>query len=127
MRCYLPLSKSEFAHFIESSQMQCEILYVPTPTLALKYGVSDEEETEYAALELARTDAESIKKPVIVAFELSEVSIASGSEIKAGVVTGKYSIRNPDVIALYLIYGADDELEWYDASESAICLAKIGE
>jgi len=107
--------------------MQCEILYVPTPTLALKYGVSDEEETEYAALELARTDAESIKKPVIVAFELSEVSIASGSEIKAGVVTGKYSIRNPDVIALYLIYGADDELEWYDASESAICLAKIGE
>ena len=121
------MSKSEFARFMESPQMPCEILYVPTSALALEYGVSDEEEAEYAALELARTDAELIKKPLIVALELSEISIASGSEIKAGVVTGKYSISYPDIVALYLIYGADDELEWYDASESAICMAKIGE
>lgn len=128
MRCYMPLSKSELALFVDSSHLHSILLFRPSQALALEYAVEEEEELEYAALELAREWAESAEraeKQIIVALELKDEFLVGGSEIRAGRVEGAFDISYDDVVALYLIHNADDELEWYDASESATCLAQI--
>lgn len=121
MRSYVPMSKSELESFVLSSSLVLDTIYLPTLALAEDYGVSDEEEVEYAALEIARAAAESKNKPFVVAFESVKIS---QKEIAPGVVVGEFPMQFGEVVAIYLIEDPNEELEWYDPSESAICLAK---
>lgn len=121
MRSYVPMSKSELESFVLSSSLVLDTIYLPTLALAEDYGVSDEEDVEYAALEIARSAAESKNKPFVVAFESVKIS---QNEIAPGVVVGEFPMQFGEVVAIYLIEDPNEELEWYDPSESAICLAK---
>lgn len=132
MRCYVPMSTGELEAFIDSSSARFQTLYLPTLALAEDYGVSDDEEVEYAALEIARAAAESTNKSIVAALEISDSqlatsitdAVASNKEISAGVIAGEFHLTFTEVVAVYLIEEPDEELEWYDASEATSCLAK---
>lgn len=124
MRCYAPMSTAELNAFVESSRFDVSFLYVPSDALSVEYGVNDEEEIEYAAQEVARAAAERLSKPFIVALDVESEVVDRAVEASAGVIEGSFELNYSDVVALYLITGPDDELEWYDASESALCIAQ---
>lgn len=124
MRGYVPMAKSELQAFIQSAAAMTRKLFLPTEQLALEYGVSDLEEAEYGALEVARESAEGAGQSFIVAFEFSDELIALGHEVAPGVLEGNFTLSTPDLVAFYLISDSEEELEWYDVTESEICLAK---
>ena len=124
MRGYVPMAKSELQALIQSAAATAKQIFLPTEQLALEYGISDLEETEYGALEVAREFAEGAALSLIIAFEFSDEIIAHGLEVAPGVLEGHFTLKTSDLVAFYLIADAEEELEWYDASESEICLAK---
>jgi hypothetical protein len=125
MRGYVPMAKAELKALIQGGTAAVSVIFLPTERIALAYGVSDLEEAEYGALEVARESTEGTELSLIIAFELSDQLIASGREIAAGVLEGHFSLTNSDVVAFYLITDSEEELEWYDATESDACLAKV--
>lgn len=124
MRGYLPISRDALTVFGESNTLSTTRIFVPTENLASEYGVSDLEEAEYGALEIAREAAEESGYEFIIAFEITTHIVSANTEAIPGVVDGTFQLANSDVVAYYLIIGPDDELEWYDATEVALCLAK---
>ena len=125
MRGYLPMSKAKLTALCESSRADVAAICLPTRLLAEEYGVSDLEEIEYGALEVAREVAEQSQVPVIVALEVDDSLITRGIEQSAGIIEGDFSVSMSNVVAFYLIKDRTEELEWYDASESALCLDQI--
>ncbi len=125
MRGYLPMTKSELADFCQGTHIHPSRIWLPTQALANDYGVSDLEDLEYGALEVARESAERDGQPFIVALEMDDEITNRGTEVAAGILEGQFSFAVSDAAAFYLILGTDDELEWYDSSEVALCLAKI--
>lgn len=124
MRGYVPMAKNELQALIQSAAATAKQIFLPTEQLALEYGISDLEEAEYGALEEAREFAEGAALSLIIAFEFSDEIIAHGLEVAPGVLQGHFTLKTSDLVAFYLIADAEEELEWYDASESEICLAK---
>lgn len=125
MRGYLPMAKAELQAFIQSATVTVTQIFVPTERIAIESGASEFEEAEYGALEVARESAEGAKQSLILALELSAELIASGQEVLAGVVEGNFLITTADVVAFYRITDVEEELEWYDATESEAFLAKV--
>ena len=119
------MTKAELAALSVSVCADVAAIYLPTVLLAEEYGVTDLEDIEYGALEIAREVAEQSHLPIIVAVEIDDSLVARGTEQRAGVIEGDFSIRMDEVVAFYLIKDHDEELEWYDASESALCLDQI--
>lgn len=118
------MAKADLNAFVESASIMVSQIFLPTERIALEYGVSDLEEAEYGALEVAREYAEKAERSLIVAYEFSEELIAKGREIDTGVLTGNFGLISADMVAFYLITNSEEELEWYDATEAEICLAK---
>ena len=127
MRAYVPMTGAELAEFCTSLRAVVSEICLPTESLANEYGVSDLEDLEYGALEVARTIAEQTNKTAIVALELDHKAIGASNEKDPGVVMGDFTIGISDVVAFYVITASDEELEWYDASEAALCLSKVAE
>ena len=125
MRGYLPISRDALSAFSERNLLSATRIFVPSEKLASEYGVSDLEEAEYGALEIAREAAEESGYEFIIAFELTTHLVSANTEGIPGVLDGTFQLATSDVVAYYLITGADDELEWYDATEVALCLAKV--
>lgn len=125
MRAYVPMSIGQLSNFCENAGATVSTVCLPTPSLAGEYGVSELEDLEYGALEVCRSLAEVADDPVIVALELEAQTIEAGAEKNPGVFMGDFNIAFADVVAFYVITDDDEELEWYDASESALCLAKV--
>ena len=119
------MTKADLAAFSVSTRADVAAIYLPTNLLAEEYGVTELEDIEYGALEIAREVAEQSHLPIIVAVEIDDSLVVRGTEQRAGVIEGEFSISMDDVVALYLIKDHDEELEWYDASESALCLDQI--
>ena len=125
MRGYLPISRDALSAFSELNVLSATRIFVPSEKLAREYGVSDLEEAEYGALEIARETAEESGNEFIIAFELTAHLVSANTEGIPGVFNGTFQLANSDVVAYYLITGPDDELEWYDATEVALCLSKV--
>ena len=70
MRGYLPISRDALSAFSERNLLSATRIFVPSEKLASEYGVSDLEEAEYGALEIAREAAEESGNEYIIAFEL---------------------------------------------------------
>ena len=121
------MTGAELAEFCTSLRAVVSEICLPTESLANEYGVSDLEDLEYGALEVARTIAEQTNKTAIVALELDHKAIGASNEKDPGVVMGDFTIGISDVVAFYAITDSDEELEWYDASEAALCLSKVAE
>jgi hypothetical protein len=119
------MSKAKLTALCESSRADVAAICLPTRLLAEEYGVSDLEEIEYGALEVAREVAEQSQVPVIVALEVDDSLITRGIEQSAGIIEGDFSVSMSNVVAFYLIKDHAEELEWYDASESLLCLAQV--
>ena len=119
------MASSELRAFSESNSLSAPRIFVPSEKLAREYGVADLEESEYSALEIARDNAEDSGYEFIVAFELTTSLLSMENEAIPGVLEGIFTLSKADVVAYYLITGPDDELEWYDATEVALCLAKV--
>lgn len=118
------MAKADLKAFVESASLEVSQIFLPTERIAVKYGVSDLEEAEYGALEVAREYAEKAEHSLIVAYEFSDELFAKGREIDAGVLAGNFGLILAGVVAFYLITNSEEELEWYDATEAEICLAK---
>lgn len=125
MRGYLPISRDALSAFSERNVLSATHIFVPSEKLASEYGVIDPEEAEYGALEIAREAAEESGHEFIIAFELTTHLVSANTEGIPGVLTGTFQLANSDAVAYYLITGPDDELEWYDVTEVALCLAKV--
>lgn len=100
-------------------------LFIPSAALAQEYGVAESEEMEYAALEIARASAEAATQSLILAVEVADEISQEAIEPAAGTVEGNFNVNWNDTDAIYCITGDDDELEWYDASEALLCLARV--
>lgn len=127
MRVYLPMKKSELVSFFQHRSFTSPVLIGPTPKVAQEYGVSELEEIEYAALEIARTRSESEKLHIITAHELPGSLLTQASEIEAGNLAGSFTLDWQDLVAIYRITSSDEELEWYDASEVSTVLEMAGD
>lgn len=122
MRVYLPMNRVELADFLQSRNFSATSLIAPTPRVAQEYGVTELEELEYAALEIARTKSEHDGLELIAAFELVQHLSSDVSEIDAGVLQDTFALEWSELVALYRITSSDEELEWYDASEATTVL-----
>lgn len=122
MRVYLPMKRGELADFMQSGNFSVSALIAPTPRVAQEYGVTELEELEYAALEIARTKSEHEGLEIIAAFELVQHSLSDASEVDAGVLHDTFTLKWSELIALYRITSPDEELEWYDTSEATTVL-----
>jgi hypothetical protein len=121
------MAKAQLQEFVETATSTVSQIFLPTERIALEYGVSDLEAVEYSALEVARESAEARALPLIIAYEVSDDLIATGHEMEAGILSGDFRLMFSDAVAFYLITDLYQELEWYDATESALCLAKVGQ
>jgi len=122
MRVYLPMNRVELADFLQSRNFSATSLIAPTTRVAQEYGVTELEELEYAALEIARTKSEHDGLELIAAFELVQHLSSDVSEIDAGVLQDTFALEWSELVALYRITSSDEELEWYDASEATTVL-----
>jgi hypothetical protein len=126
MRVYLPMKRSELSDFLQKRKFSATTLIAPTLLVAQEYGVSELEEIEYAALEIARTKSENDKLHIITTFELPEALLNQVSEIEVGILLGSFILNQNDLVAIYRVTSADEELEWYDASEVDTILEVVG-
>ena len=124
MRGYVPMSISQTSNLLDAQLAHVPRIFITTVKLADEYGLAELEEIEYAALEKARTEAEVSKLHIIVALDFTEEVANAGVEHEPGVLEGEFTLALASVVAFYLIKGEDEELEWYDASESSLCLEK---
>lgn len=124
MRGYIVVTNTQLRGFLDTQQLSGSVIYAPTPQLSGVYGVEEQEEVEYAALEVAREAAEGSGYTIIVALDLPGSVLAQGDEVQPGEIRGNFLIPWDDVDALYLISNIDEELEWYDSSESELCIAQ---
>lgn len=125
MRIYIPVHRAELAEFHNEKKITTSKVFAPTKNIAASYGVTDDEEVEYAALEIAREVAETSQCQIILALEISEKLLLGGEELEPGALNGEFVFTWQDVEALYLVTGAEEELEWYDVTETQLCLSKI--
>ena len=125
MRIYIPVHKAEVAEFLNQKKIITSKVFAPTKNIAANYRVSDDEEVEYAALEIAREFAEIAQCQIILALEISENLLLGSEELEPGALKGEFVFAWQDVEALYLVTGAEEELEWYDVTETQLCLSKI--
>lgn len=127
MRGYVAIGFGELQRLAGSSPLQISTMYLPTTALASDYGVSDLEEIEYAALELARDAAEYEGKALIVAVEIELDESSLEQEVEVGVIRSELTLSLDDVVALYRVTAADEELEWYDVTELSLLINRLGE
>lgn len=125
MRAYIPISSADLRSLVDRNSARISKLFIPSRNLAEEYGVFESEEIEYAALEGARTSAEQEKLSLILAVEVTDEPAENQSETAAGVLEGEIEFSWADVAAIYIITGEDEELEWYDETEVALCLSKV--
>ena len=121
----MPTSTAQLEEFLSKGSLSTSSLFAPTEQLASEYGVIDEEEIEYAALEIARNAAEDSGRQSIIALEL-DIDSKSPREISPGILDGDFALMWKDVQAIYLIVEEEQELTWYDASEATLCLKNLG-
>ena len=122
MRVYLPMQRGELAAFVQSQSLATSLLVAPTQRVADEYGVTELEELEYAALEIARTKSEQDGCELIAAFELAQPLSHGLAEIDPGIVQDSFALNWNELVALYRITSSDEELEWYDVTEVSTVL-----
>ena len=121
------MNPSALSTFSQSKKLASTILVAPTEKVAQEYGVSDLEDLEYAALEIARTKSEQEHYPIIATFEFADSIPTDVTEAEPGVIGGSFSLNWDDLVAIYRVTKEDEELEWYDASEFFLLLEKASE
>jgi hypothetical protein len=127
MRAYLPVESNALSAFAEVGELVSSYLVIPTEKVAQEYGVSELEDLEYAALEIARAKSEQNHFPIIATFDFIDSMTFNEKEVDSGIITGEILLRWENLVALYRITDEDEELEWYDVSEYSLLLEKIGE
>lgn len=119
------MSHSTLVAFSEKLSATVSEIFIPTNSLMDDYGVNEHEEAEYGALEVAREFAEGSSLPFIVALEVTGAFIGKAQEERPGLLRGTFTFTSSEVVAYYVITNAEEELEWYDATELALCIAKV--
>lgn len=127
MRAYLPMNPSSLSAFSQSKKLSSSYLIAPTEKVAEDYGVSELEDLEYAALEIARTKSEQEHYPIIATFDCADLITTDVREVEPGIINGAFSFLWEELVAIYRITEADEELEWYDVSEYFLLLEKVSE
>ena len=121
------MNSNSLSAFSQSKKLASPYIIAPTEKVAERYGVSELEELEYAALEIARTKSEQEHYPIIATFDCADLIVADVIEVEPGIIDGTFLLLWEDLIAIYRITDEDEELEWYDVSEYFLLLEKASD